>query len=392
MKTFIIALIASLIPMLSFGKNIKVAEKNYVDTIKIIVSNDMIYVPVTIKGKTYQFLYDTGASACVIPDGADELFEKETRKQKVRSADGVVSKNNRSGILSEMTIGNLHFKGMEGIMMKDQGADSLILGARLLYRKGILAKLDMKEKILILTDRKNFFDGEKGYHVPTCLFYPDPTVNFSLSNGCKGRVLFDSGFNGIFAFERKYYDESCKGADSLAFKKQIQWTDFGSTMVTANGAEAACDKIIMKLDLKLKNITFCDVNAMVHPKYTGMGAEILKYTRLIINPKNFELIFQPYCDSDSVRLRFYDSGIGYNSSDGKMKVEVINTNGEVYKKGVRKGDYLIEIAGQPAETYEDYVKVLDEIDKYKPFIVKYRKTSGEIIEAEFPALEEEQEN
>lgn len=377
-----------LLPMMASGK-VVVTEKNYADTIPFAYRNGQILVPITIKGQTYHFLYDTGATACMLPDTLDHLFVEEKKSRKITSADNVKSEKLKSGILSEMTLGNLHINGMRCVLQKPNGSNMFILGADLLYNSGIIAKIDVKKKLLILTDRKKHFQDEKGYEIPLSVTMTLPKLKFRLSDGCTGRAIFDSGNNSLFMISRKYYDESVNGKTGEDFKQQVLWSDFGSTLIGANGAEAASEKIVMKMkEVKMKNVTLRDVPVSVMETYTGFGTELLEYGSMIINPKEFCLYFQPYEeDNGVVQLKERDSFAGYNIQDGKIKVELIDTNSELYRKGVRKGDYLIEVNGVPVNSYDDYIKVSENVNRKDVNILRYRTASGDIVELSLPAIE-----
>lgn len=377
-----------LMPTMASGK-VVVTEKNYADTIPFTYRNGLILVPITIQGQTYQFMYDTGAMACMLPDTLGHLLVEEKRDRKITSADNVRSEKLTYGVMSEMTLGKLHINGMKCVLQKPNSANRFVLGADALFESGILAKIDMKKKILILTDRKKHFDGEKGYKIPLDFSLPMSKIKFRLSDGCTGKAIFDTGNNSLFYISRKYYDDSVNGKTGDEFKKQVLWTDFGSVLIGANGAEAASEKIVMKIkEVKIKDVTLRDVPASVMEKYTGFGTGLLDYGSMIINPKEYCLFFQPYKeDNGIVQLKERDSYVEYNIQDGKIKVELIDKNSELYRKGVRKGDYLVGVNDVPITSYEDYLEATKKMKRKDTKIMKYRTASGEIVELSLPPIE-----
>ena len=67
-----------------------VKEKNFVDTIPIVYRYGQILMPVTIEGRVYNFLLDTGAGLGLINLPTDIKFN-ESQQPVARSKDGYIA-------------------------------------------------------------------------------------------------------------------------------------------------------------------------------------------------------------------------------------------------------------------------------------------------------------
>lgn len=272
-----------------------IAETNFVDTIPITYRNGRVLIPVSIQDSTYMFLYDTGASTCILPESFDYLFEKQLSDKRLRDFDNISTSKMKSGIISEMTIGRLHIKGMKGVLSNKRMPYQCLLGADIFYENGIAAKLDIIKGILVLTDRQGFFDDEFGYTIPVLWGYGYPNVKFSLSYGCSGNALFDTGFNSFMFIAKKYFDKSVKSNTGDMFRKQVINKDYGSFVIGVNGAERSTEKVNMKIsEVKIGNMTFQDMPVATSREFTAIGCRILEFGSMIIDPHSRQLIYQPY--------------------------------------------------------------------------------------------------
>lgn len=144
---------------------ISFAKKEFVDTIKIKVFDGAVIVPVEIDGKTRQFLFDTGGQSGVWyspmeswlnPMDIDSVtvgdINKKVKKQVFYKSPPIK--------LGNLTIENYPLVHGEGMATYACGLFEGAFGFDLVA-KGLSFKLDTKDSLLIVTDKKGFFVEEE---------------------------------------------------------------------------------------------------------------------------------------------------------------------------------------------------------------------------------------
>ena len=131
-----------------------VKEKNFVDTIPIVYRYGQILMPVTIEGRAYNFLLDTGAGLGLINLPTDIKFNESQKSISFSDANSQ-SLVRKTVTLPELKIGNLTLRNYPCVISKTpfSCANDGIIGFNLI-RKGIIIKIDLRGGHIILTDKK----------------------------------------------------------------------------------------------------------------------------------------------------------------------------------------------------------------------------------------------
>ena len=390
MNRILLGFILFFVALSSFAKGKKVEsirEKNFVDTIRISYRNSAILVPVKIGDRYYKFMFDTGATSFIINDSLRHIMQ-ETGKKRECMDFNKVSQDLDRGVLPEVIMGKTHLTNVDVIAMSfnfPMGVDGVI-GMRELNNSDIITKIDLKDSIIIITDRKDFFANENGQVME---YYPKlvcPKVKFSFSHGCKGGLMtFDTGCNSFMFLNDFYYKKSLKGKNKDLFMKQIEWTDTGSSSYSVHGIEKANEHVFMKMDeVKFGNLCINNIPVEIASGATVIGCRILEYGSMIMDSHAHTLTFQPYDKaSTNINITQHNKGFHMYVKDDKIMVSLINPNGEEYKQGLRKDDVMIECNGIPITCKEDYLlRVRPQIDKLKSVMTKFKNKAGEIIDVE----------
>ena len=146
---------------------ISFSKKDFADTIKIKVIDGAVIVPVEIEGQTRNLLFDTG-SPLGLWHGQKETWMKQVTADSLTFGD--INKRSRNQIIYQfptIKMGNLQIDNYPMIV---ENAMSEFICNRFdgvigfnLVGKGLSFKLDTKDSLLIVTDRKKFFaEEEKG--------------------------------------------------------------------------------------------------------------------------------------------------------------------------------------------------------------------------------------
>lgn len=358
-------------------------EKNFADTVKIKYQNGTLLVPLTINDKEYDFVFDTGATMFMLKaDGYENLVKSSLENIIV----GDFHKKRGSlkhGLMCDFSVGNVNISGYEYVVMNNNVKlqHDGIWGAADLLQSGISIKIDLKDSILILTDKKHFFDSEEGYKI----HYRSPNsyinVDFSMLNGCNGSARFDTGQNSFLTINKQeYYDPSVKGNQGDLFQKQIEWRDSGSIMQSVNGKEDVIEHIYMRIEhLNVGDITFENIPADVYQGLTTIGSRILEHGNIVIDPIRKRLKYQPYTNNNIVNINGHNKDFHIADKNDKIYVAMINPKSDAYIKGLRKGFCLIEYNNHPIRCINDFLEAKNAIRDKKVKVI-FQNSDGKQVE------------
>ena len=89
---------------------------------------------------------------------------------------------------------------------------------------------------------------------------------------------------------------------------------------------------------------------------SGIGAAVLDYAAVVINPFKKKIKLQPYTSEDSVTVGNKMFGTAFVPINGRPAVGLIFTHSEAYKQGLRQGDIIESIDGDRMYTFRDFVR------------------------------------
>ena len=339
-----------------YNLKFRLSPKNFADTIAIEVENGRIYLPVTIGDETYRFLLDTGASMGGIYDGSSIQGIEPVGTITSHDATGL-SRSTEVVRLPDLRIGRLTISGYHAnrllpppyshLQSKPEG----IIGFDI-FRKGLLCKIDVENRRLILTDRKNFFRQEQGYEARYRLHRHVPFVALSPFEGYMHEARFDTGDRSLYAISKLDYDQ----VDSGEWK--VEGQTVGSLRISHFGAETTDTVTALCLDsLRWGGFAFRNVHTLTVQGPSAVGSAIFDYGAVIINPRRNRLVFQPY-DTDSqcsVDNRLPD--IYYiPNAQGLPTVGLVWENSEPYRQGFRQGDVILQIDNDPISSVGEFIR------------------------------------
>ena len=333
--------------MKRYDTDFLLSRKNFVLTIPIEVERDQIYLSVTIGGQQYRFKLDTGASQGVIYDDVDMPGLKELGFIKSEDATGM-SREVTTVELPPMTLGSLTISGFKVQRMRRnvvrRGEDGIIGFA--LFHRGLAAKIDTRAKQMTLTDRKKYFREVQGEALQYRLKWHVPYVNISPFEGTTEEVLFDSGSPMLYAPNSErlaQMETTVPGVNG-----QIEGITYGSRAMGHFGSEHAHKITLLKLErLKWGGFEFQDVHCATVQGGSHVGAQVLQYGAMIIDPFRKQLVFQPYDGATSCQVPDRRADIVMVEKDGKAMVGVVMEQGRAWQAGFRH-DYVIEkVDGEP---------------------------------------------
>lgn len=351
---FITMCMAAHAQMHSYSTNFTYSLKNFVDTIPIEIADNQIFVTGTVNGHPYRFCIDTGSSQGTIYDNAP--FSGLRSLGNVVSQDAA-GRSDTVGVvqLPQFTIGKLTVTGYVASVFHSTLTRSYdaILGFDL-FNKGLCCKIDTRHKRMILTDRRDFFDGEKGYALHYTLKWWVPYVMVSPFKRHYDEALFDTGSPILYTMNKERFDEHAYKSKNV--NSQVAARVKGNMTIGNIGAEHTSEVAFLKLNrLKWDDFSFLNVNAVTTQGTSRIGASLLNYGAVVINGFRRYIRFLPYTEGDSVEVNNKAVTTAYvPTSGGRAAVGIILPESPDYQAGLRQGDIILSIDGHPINTFTEF--------------------------------------
>ena len=335
--------------------NFDLSAKDFADTLAIDVEQGRVYVPVTIGDGVYRFLLDTGAGMSGI---YSDVHIDGTRPQ------GHITSHDANGqtyatpvvCLPPVRLGSLTLTNYRANVVSRpptaKGADG-ILGFDI-FNKGIICKIDTRHRRLILTDRKRLFDDEPGYEARYRLHNHVPFVTLSPFDRYEESVRFDTGDRSFYTLSRRSYDTALDDSPAEV-QRQVEGRTHGSLRISHYGAEATDVVTALCLTaLRWGDYTFSSVRTLTTQGRSTIGAALLDYGTVIINPKRRRLVFQPYDDGRLTVVDNHLPDIYYVPLHGMASVGLVWEDSEPYRQGFRQGDVILQINDTPIRSFRQF--------------------------------------
>lgn len=352
--------------------NFNLSRHDFVDTIKVEIIDGAVIVPVEINGEVKRLMFDTGAEFGFWIAGDESWMQP--------SGDSITitdSQNTSHEIpiykVPSMTIGSTIIEGYPIIAQEEMneivcGRFDGGLGFNLVT-KGLSFKLDTKDSLLIMTDRKRFFaKEEKGK--PTLKYrendVPRVMVDFPFT---RVKTLFDTGwFGGWFDFPEYWLNRFSE--DNKKMRQSIDGLTMQrdtSVIVQAGFFGRSSDTVPYRIlhipEVRLNSLTLKDVWIPTNSHTIKVGSALLKRNSLIIDSHKKCLVLLPHDKNLEQVVKNEGYGLSFISADendafGAIKA-VVRKGSKAYRKGIRTGDYLIIANGTPITDVCTYVILSD---------------------------------
>jgi len=290
--------------------------KNSVEKINLTFENELPLVKVMINGKSYQFLFDTGAPTVISYSVYSEMNLKKKHKSKV----GDSQKNKQEQIftlLPEMTIDQIVFKNIGAMVMDLHGHEfgclkiDGIIGANQMAK--LFWKINYSENLLEATKDLKQFSTEDYETVFTFRTKPQKSPIIETEILDKDiNMTFDTGFTGEIKISDSNFDPKNTTVKYLE--------TFGMNSVGAYGAGKPVASYYFKPEeVVLANQKFSDEIVMTGSS-SLLGNEFLKKFKFIIDWQDHKVYLHRIKNSPSKMESF---GFAYRFIDLKAKVVLV---------------------------------------------------------------------
>lgn len=285
-----------------YDTDFTLSRKHFVMTIPIEVERDQIFLSVTVGDRPYRFKLDTGASQGVIYDDVDMPGLRELGYIKSEDATGA-SRQVTTVELPPITLDSLtisHFKVQRMHRPVVRPDEDGIIGFAL-FHYGLAARIDARAGQMTLTDRKNYFKKAEGETLKYRLKWHVPYVKVSPFEGAVDEVLFDTGSPMLYAPNSERLEQMIAAVPDA--EEQIEGVTYGRRVQGHFGPENASRITLLKLErLEWGTFRFQDVHCATVQGDSHVGAPVLHYGALVINPFRRLLVFQPYDGATSCHV------------------------------------------------------------------------------------------
>ena len=378
-RTVITALLVLAVTMFAQAQNliknatvpVSFSKSDFADTIKIKVMDGAVVIPVEIAGKTRNLLFDTG-SPLGLWFGQKEDWMKQVTADSLVFGD--INNKSRQQVIYQFPTLKMGSLCIENYPMIVEDAMNEFICNRFdgvigfnLVGMGLSFKLDTKDSLLIVTDRKKFFaEEEKG--LPAAKFKTKlayrPLVYVETPVGWIETVFDTGALNTWFDLPQEYLDrwfrksaKKRKILDDLT----IQTDSTVNTNVGIYGlsTDTIAGKLLHFPTIRIDQLPVNDLYITTARRTMRLGSALLKHASLIIDAQRKKFVFVPHSqqtitvgNSEVGSASFIPSEPG--DTLGVLKA-VVRKGSAAYKKGVRTGDYLIAVNGIPIKDICTYI-------------------------------------
>lgn len=347
-----------------YTPDINLSRKNFCDTIPIEIEDDQVYVNVNMQGQSYRFNLDTGSSQGMVFRGDFLRNCKELGNIISRDANNHVDTVKVVQMLP-FRMGNITVSGYVASVMPRRAVSNrydAIIGFDL-FNSGLCAKIDARRKIMILTDRKKFFDQETGHALKYKQKWFVPYVTVSPFTRHDDQALFDLGAKALYTMGKESFKEHyAKDLSRLSrqlgadIKSQIEGRTIGNMYIGGHGAEQRDEVVFLKLDrMKWGDYSFEQLRTMTTQGASRIGAELLRYGSVIINPFKKQIVFQPYNHANAVKVGNKPMRVAFVPAGGRASVGLVHPLSDAYKAGLRSGDIIMKIDDKPIASWNQFL-------------------------------------
>lgn len=292
---------------LSVAQNIKtlnkgkVVQKNYNVSVPYKDINGLIIVQAVIKGKTYDFIVDTGAISAISQQLYDELGLNSDAGLDVSDSSNLFQ-NMKHVTLPPVQVGDITFKDVPAVVADSSfffhclGIDGFI-GSNMM--RNSVVKFSDKDKTVSFTDKlKNFnTDKKKSADLLKDKMQSNPYLWVTLKNNdIEGSetLMFDSGMVGLYDLSLAAYESTFRQADIFSVLHQAH----GAYSLGIHGVENQTEHYMLLLPelnfagITLKNVTTTTTSGT----RSRIGSQILSHGDVIIDYPGRQLYFNPHTD------------------------------------------------------------------------------------------------
>lgn len=356
--------------------SVKPSQKNFTETIAFTDAMDQILVPVVINGKTYNFLFDTGAITVVPPALIKELNLKPAFGANLVDGSGTVGQEELY-TLPSLQLGSITFNNITTAVI-DMSKLSTTFCVKIdgIFGTNIMRtcrwKVDYNNKQLTFSDRKIKPEGkmkeiafEENFSGSPMLLQQMGEYNF--------KTIMDTGYNGVFSLPDSLYFKSRKSKQLKAYKT------IGKAAFTIYEGTPATEHIVLLDSMYVGKHLFKNSIVRVEGNILLTGNKFFKrFGEMLLDWDSHTIYLADVpAKEDTEYLTF-----GFTpkrTEDNKVFVNTLLDNSVPQREGMQNGDEIIRIDDTliSESQYETWCEIVKKFRDDSPDIkVTIRKSDG----------------
>lgn len=272
----------------------KISQKNYYEEIDFLLENDKIVLPVTINGKTYRFLLDTGAPNLISKRVLNELNIPITNSMQAHDSNNQSSPI-ETAVIPSMQMGALTF-GDNLVLVTDLDNHFILkcykydgfIGSNS-FRNSIL-KISLKDHKITITDNiKKLQLQSKPTKLKLIGEQQSPYIKINFSGKLTEEVLVDTGMDGFYEISNRAY-----GIFSGENIFTVLSKSNGSGSIGLFGTAPVKEQALLKFPALTVNDTRFEnlITNTTDDNNSRLGLDLLKHGDLVIDFKNKKFYFE----------------------------------------------------------------------------------------------------
>jgi hypothetical protein len=323
-----------------------IEQPHYFQVIPYEKVSGKLLVPVTIQGKKYRFLLDTGAPFALTAQLFRDLKPALIGSAPVEDAAGKED-SMQFILLPRLNLQEVTFLNTPGVVIQDSASAVLkclgidgIIGSNMLRNSAV--QFDDRQRVITLTDDAHRLSLENTRYQPMELSAPQsgPYFQVYLKKGgqiVSDKVLFDSGTDGFYEMSAdayQFFSSKIEVADKIAEGgRTFNWALHGKNE-EPQFVLSIPDFSIGGMELQRLIVTTSGHGASL------VGTALLQYAKITLDYKDKLFFLVPHAQNDLQQLSKRPWAIELNWQNGKAVV------GSVWDKAraaqVQVGDEILQ--------------------------------------------------
>ena len=307
--------------------------------------NGEIIITVIIKGKTYHFIFDTGASTIISKDIADDLSLEEVGE--VNLSDGKTDfRKQKVYNIDEIKLGVVGFKNSQCISMNTSDLSKQlcmhidgIIGAN--FMRNCFWKIDFQNNTITMYNSTpdipqsaialDFHEGPNG----------SPYINMQCGDSLQD-IEFDTGSNGPVTISDSLWLNSPQG-------KNINYAVlFGELEQTVYKKIRSTEYLCLAPILQLNGIDFKNIILKCRDmkgRIQTIGTVFMKNYQVYLDWERHKIFLLQQNNTIDDRL-LRSTGLSFGVDNGQLKITNLWKNSKAEKEGIAIGDEITAINGE----------------------------------------------
>ena len=311
-----------------------IQEDSFMETVQLEVQNGLVFLPVQLKGKTYRFLFDTGAPLSVSKEIQQELDFSKVSKSFISDSD-----RNRKQVdwveVDQFQIGSISF--LKQVAFVGDFTSNPILEC--LNIDGIIGSNLSRQCNWLIDHSKQactFSSLNKEVECDDCVSLPFTTdqqynlfLNINVGQAKIRNILLDYGSNGTLSLEGRFFTKlEGQGLIGDFFSEEgFQQRGIVGKAVPMNR------KLYLSDSVSWAGITIDDVLIQTS-KSTSIGTGLLSRFLVHIDWSKRQLHLKKREDLPKKNKRTPGFKFGYNDEEG-IYVQSVMLESDAYRQGLR---------------------------------------------------------